>query len=294
MNKYYKGITGRAIKENRPLLKSELELVVPSIFSSTAHESRSVRFSPVATIDVVQRLAMEGYQPFFAIQSNTRDESKRGFTKHMLRFRQHDGKSSGESNEIILVNANDGTSAYQLMAGQFRFVCANGLVMGNMKHNTKIYHKGNNIMDDVIEGVYSVVKEFDNIELYKNEMQRIKLNDTERQTFATAGYLIKEGLPESGLLKDAVYNPVLLLSKSGLNCTDQHDNSLYSTFNTVQQHLINGGQRSISNTGRRRSSRSVTNINKNIDINSNLWKLATALVEKNTKVVHDIVDAQLS
>ncbi|QOI70974.1 hypothetical protein pEaSNUABM50_00034 [Erwinia phage pEa_SNUABM_50] len=296
--KMYKGIAGKAIKENRPLLRSELELVVPSIFSSTGHESRSARFAPVATIDVVDRLAKEGYQPFFAIQSNVRDESKREFTKHMLRFRQHDGKTSGESNEIILVNANDGTSAYQLMAGQFRFVCANGLVMGNMKHNTKIYHKGNNIMDDVIEGVYTVVKDFDNIERYKHEMQRIQLNDVERKTFATAGYLMKEGLPESGSLDDAVYNPLQLLSRNGLNSHDQYDNSLYSTFNTVQQHLINGGQRSFmedrNGRTRRRSSRGVTNINKNIDINSNLWQLATALVEKNTKVVHDIVDAQLS
>lgn len=295
MAKMYKGIQGVAIKQNRALTRSELIEVVPSIFASTAHESRSDRFAPVATIEVVDRLAKENYFPFFAVQSNVRDESKREFTKHMLRFRQNIGQNDGEANEIILVNANDGTSAYQLMAGQFRFVCANGLVMGNMKHNTKIYHKGNNIMDDVIEGVYTVVNDFDTIERYKGEMKQMTLSDTDRQSFALAGYLMKEGIPENNDMSNVVYNPQLLLSRNGLNTLDQYDNSLYSTFNTVQQHLMNGGQRSFSPTGRRRSSRGITNIDKNIDINSQLWNLAQMLVDKSNKSrFSDAVDAQLA
>lgn len=290
--KMLKGIAGKAIKENRPLTKAELQSVVPSIYSTVGHESRSARFAPVATIEVVDRLSQEGYEPFFATQSNVRDESKREFTKHMLRFRQHDGKAQGEANEIILVNANDGTSAYQLMAGQFRFVCANGLIMGNMQHNTKVYHKGNNIMDDVIEGVYSVVKDFDNIERYRDEMKRIDLNDKERSAFALAGYMLKEGTPENMDISNCVYNPQLLLSRRGLNTHDQHDNSLYSTFNTVQQHVMNGGQSSYmedrNGKTRRRSSRGVTNINKNIEINSKLWDLATMLVQG--KRLDDVIE----
>lgn len=295
MAKMYRGIAGTAIKENRPLTRRELESVVPSIFATEGHESRSARFAPVATIDVVERLQKENYFPFFAVQSNVRDETKREFTKHMLRFRKNIGQANGEANEIILVNANDGTSAYQLMAGQFRFVCANGLVMGNMQHNTKIYHKGNDIMDDVIEGVYTVVNDFDNIERYKGEMQKMYLTDKERQSFAVAGYILKEGMPETMDLNDAVYNPQLLLSRSGLNSLDQHDSSLYSTFNTVQQHLMNGGQRSFSTTGRRRSSRGISNIDKNININSQLWNLAQMMVDKsNNSRFADAVDAQLA
>ena len=279
MNKMYAGINGKALQANRPLTRSELLEVVPSIFSTEGHHSRSASFAPVATIDVLDRLAQENYFPMFAIQSRVRDASKREFTKHMLRLRQP-GTNSGEANEIILLNANDGTKSYQLMAGQFRFVCANGLVMGDMQHNTKINHKGKNIMDDVIEGVYEVVKDFDNINRYKDEMLRIELTDRERKSFATAGYFLKEGLPTPGEAINFLYQPEALLSKRGLNSTDQHNNSLYSTFNTVQQHLINGGQRGHSETGRRRSSRSVTNIDKNVKINSQLWQLAMSLVDK--------------
>ncbi len=279
MLKLYKGINGLAIKDNRALNRAELLEVVPSIFAVEGHSSRSSRFAPVATIDVVDRLAEENYFPMFAIQSQTRDASKRDYTKHMIRFRQP-GMKEGEANEIILVNANDGTSAYQLMAGQFRFVCSNGLVMGDMTHNTKIYHKGNDVMDDVIEGVYTVVKDFDEIERYKAEMKKIDLTIEQRDSFAIAAYIMKEGIPEGGDWNNAVYQPRLLLSTKDLNTVDKYDNSLYSTFNTVQQHIMQGGQRGFNpGTGRRRSSRAVTNIDKNIDLNSTLWRTAMHMVD---------------
>ncbi|AFC21486.1 hypothetical protein GAP32_039 [Cronobacter phage vB_CsaM_GAP32] len=280
MLKLYKGINGLALKSNRPLNRAELLEVVPSIFAIEGHSSRSSRFAPVATIDVLDRLAQENYFPMFAIQSQTRDASKRDYTKHMIRLRQP-GKQEGEANEIILVNANDGTSAYQLMAGQFRFVCSNGLVMGDMSHNTKIYHKGTDIMDDVIEGVYTVVKDFDEIERYKKEMKQIQLSTEQRDSFAIAAYIMKEGLPENGDWANAVYQPRALLSTKDLNTLDRYDNSLYSTFNTVQQHMMAGGQRGYNpHTGRRRSSREVTNIDKNIDLNSTLWRTAMKMVDQ--------------
>lgn len=280
MLKMYKGINGLALKANRPLNRAELLEVVPSIFAIDGHSSRSSRFAPVATIDVVDRLAQENYFPMYAIQSQTRDVSKRDYTKHMIRFRQP-GAREGEANEIILVNANDGTSAYQLMAGQFRFVCSNGLVMGNMSHNTKIYHKGTDIMDDVIEGVYTVVKDFDDIERYKQEMKQIQLSTAQRDSFAMTAYIIKEGLPEGGDWANAVYQPRLLLSGKDLNTDDRYDNSLYSTFNTVQQHMMAGGQKGYNpETGRRRSSREVTNIDKNISLNSELWNTAMKMVDQ--------------
>lgn len=280
MSKMYTGINGVAIRENRPLSRTELLNVVPSVFQYDAHESRSTKFAPVPTIDVIDRLAKENYFPMFAIQSKVRDASKREYTKHMLRLRQP-GKKEGEAREIILLNANDGTSAYQLIAGEFRFVCANGLVMGNLEHNTKIYHKGSNIMDDVIEGVYEVVKNFDRIDQYKAEMQRIMLTDKQRQSFAVAGYFAKEGLPADPTEKvEFLYNPQQLLTRRGLNSHDQYDNSLYSTFNTVQQHVMNGGQTGFNGNGRRRTTRGVTNIDKNIDFNTKLWNIATMLVDQ--------------
>jgi hypothetical protein len=114
--------TGRAMTE------TEMRRVAPSIFATTAHESRSERFQPIPTIDVLRGLMKEGFVPVGAKQSSTRTEGKADFTKHLIRLRHvDDGKVYRVGDtvcEILLKNANDGTSAYELLAGLFRLLPA--------------------------------------------------------------------------------------------------------------------------------------------------------------------------
>ncbi|WP_029061428.1 DUF932 domain-containing protein [Labrenzia sp. DG1229] len=60
---------------------------------------------------------MKGFMPVGAKQARTRDESKSDFTKHLIRLRRLDDDrkfSVGDTVcEILLKNANDGTSAYE-------------------------------------------------------------------------------------------------------------------------------------------------------------------------------------
>ena len=60
-------------------------------------------------------------------------QSRSEHTKHMIRFRHADSLPSvavGDSLvEVVLVNSHDGTSSYKLMAGIFRLVCSNGMVV---------------------------------------------------------------------------------------------------------------------------------------------------------------------
>lgn len=292
MNKMFSSIKGKAVRQDRPLTNEELLHYVPSIFEKDKHDSRSDKFAPVATIEVLDQLRTEGYEPFFAVQRNVRDESKRNYTKHMLRLRKPQDIIQREVDEIILVNANDGTASYQLRAGQFRFVCQNGLVQGNIEYDTKVYHKGIDIMGNVIEGVFEVVKGFDEIHRLTDEMKKIELDDNKRLSFAKFGYMCKEQEYIADW-NDAKYNPQLLLSTSNLNSEDANSKSLYSTFNTVQQHLMFGGQRGfrISENGdtRRTRSQAVTGIDKNIRLNLDLWKLATAMVG-NANTIKDVID----
>jgi len=60
--------------------------------------------------------------------------------------------------EIILRNANDGTAAYDLMAGVWREVCLNGLVvLQSGIDSIKVRHNGRRVLDDVVEGTYKVL-----------------------------------------------------------------------------------------------------------------------------------------
>ncbi|MEL3167793.1 DUF932 domain-containing protein, partial [Escherichia coli] len=58
-----------SIRRERPLTDDELMQFVPSVFSGDKHESRSERYTYIPTINIINKLRDEGFQPFFACQS---------------------------------------------------------------------------------------------------------------------------------------------------------------------------------------------------------------------------------
>lgn len=61
-----------SIRRERPLTDDELMQFVPSVFSGDKHESRSERYTYIPTINIINKLRDEGFQPFFACQSRVR------------------------------------------------------------------------------------------------------------------------------------------------------------------------------------------------------------------------------
>ena len=92
---------------------------VPSVFSGDKHESRSERYTYIPTINIINKLRDEGFQPFFACQSRVRDLGRREYSKHMLRLRREGHINGQEVPEIILLNSHDGSSSYQMIPGIF-------------------------------------------------------------------------------------------------------------------------------------------------------------------------------
>jgi hypothetical protein len=90
-----------------------------------------------------------------------------------------------EANEIILINSHDGASSYQMLAGVFRFVCCNGLVVGDVANDIRIPHKGD-VRDEVIEGAFRVLDDFESIDGSMHEMKSTSIGTAEQSAFATA------------------------------------------------------------------------------------------------------------
>ena len=70
-----------SIRRERPLTDDELMQFVPSVFSGDKHESRSERYTYIPTINIINKLRDEGFQPFFACQSRVRDLGRREYSK---------------------------------------------------------------------------------------------------------------------------------------------------------------------------------------------------------------------
>lgn len=279
-NRYMRGMSNGGLTTEEALSDEELKRAVPSIFATEAHESRSARFVPVPTIEVLDGLRKEGFDPFFAQQARTRIAGKAEFTKHMMRLRHRSvTNGEGEAFEVILVNANDGTSSYQMIPGYFRFVCANGLMVGDTFNEVKVRHSGNAI-HDVIEGAYTVLEDAEEITEQVQNFKAITVSDAERVILAEAAHQLR--FPDAHK-EDGKQAPVTVDQMLRTRRRDDRASDLWTAFNVVQENTIKGGLYGQTRTAqgriRRQRTRAVGGIDQNKALNRALWTLTERMAE---------------
>ena len=251
-----------------------LRQIAPSVFAEGAHGSRSAAYKYIPTSEILTGLAREGFRPYAVMQGGSREEEKRGFTKHLIRLR-HDSQPlqvGGTHNEIVLLNSHDGTSSYRLMAGVFRLICGNGMVVAqNLIDDIRIPHKGN-IEGQVIEGCISILDRLPEVSESVNEMAALRLTEGERQAFARAALVARYDDPE----KPAPVKAEQILT---LRRHEDAAPTMWNTLNAVQENLVRGGLGYVqrNENGRlvaRRRTREIGGIDQNTNINRALWALA--------------------
>lgn len=264
----------RVLRGDAPLSEDQMRGAAPSVFTEGKHASRSERYTYIPTIEVLRGLRKEGFEPYMVAQGASRIEGKAAFTKHMIRMR-HAGQvqTRPEANEIILINSHDGASSYQMLAGMFRFVCCNGLVVGDVVEDIRIPHKGN-IQGEVIEGAFRVLDEFEAVEQHTEAMKALPLEPREEIAFATAALALRFGerpVDETGGHRPA---PVTAEQLNEARRVDDVGHNLWTTFQRVQENVMRGGQPGRSVQGRRLQTRPVGSIDRGVSLNRALWMLA--------------------
>ncbi|QHG74452.1 DUF932 domain-containing protein [Ensifer adhaerens] len=260
--------TGRALTED------EMRGFAPSIFATSAHESRSERFKPIPTIEILRALAKEGFMPVGARQSVSRTEGKANFTKHLIRLRRLDDGNIyhvGDTVcEILLKNANDGTSAYELLAGLFRVCCLNSLVAQTGTIDAiKVRHSGD-VQGKVIEGTYRVLGEAERTLAAPQDWSGLRVGREARKVLAEAAHLVRFGDAE-GSLTNPIKPEQLLVPRR----VEDRAEDLWTVWNVVQENSIKGGLRGVKRDefgrARRSTSRPVNGIDQDIKLNKALW-----------------------
>ena len=266
----FKNISG-LVRSDRPLTNDQILQAAPSVFALEAHESRSLRYAYIPTSDIVAGLRSEGFMPFMVCQAKSRIEGKTEFTKHMIRFRYASQIVSDTANEIILVNSHDGTSSYQMLAGCWRFVCQNGLIVGETIEDLRIRHSGNNILDDVIEGAYRIVDKFEQVDSAKEMMKGIELHPRQQNAFANAALQLRYE-PEDNI-------PILGHQLNMARRDEDRGADLWRTFNRVQENVMQGGLQGFNRNGGKTTTRKVTGLSATVAINRGLWTLAEEMAK---------------
>ena len=270
------GITISA-QRGEALSYEQIAQFAPTVFASDRHSSRSERFQVIPTHELLSGLSKEGFVPVKVQVGGSRDEEKRAFTKHLIRFRRSDDLAGvpkvGDSHpEVVLLNAHDGTSSYQLHAGLFRLVCTNGLTVSDQDFGSvKVGHSGRNVLDKVIEGTYRVLDDAVAALDHAQQLQTVALDRDEQRIFGEAALRLRfddETLPR--INGSEVVRP--------RREADLAPN-LWHTFNRAQENLIRGGlsyRHTNDETNRTsfRETRPVNGADGDLKLNRALWHLA--------------------
>jgi hypothetical protein len=258
------------------LTDNELMAIAPSIFAPAAHERMSSRYAFISTIDVVNKMRQEGFMPFSAAQSKSRTPGGHAFTKHLIRFRDQSATVTYENlgglyPEVVFMNGHDGSSAYRLNCGVFRAICVNGLVAGDSYSQMKVRHTGS--VDDILNATFEMVGEFPKLMAAAEGFSQLQLTAPQQEAFASAAL----DLRYDAETKPSPVTPAQILKPRR---SADAGKDLFSTFNVIQEHMIQGGvQGRNPATKRRQKIRAVTAIGDNVKLNRSLWTLTERMAE---------------
>jgi hypothetical protein len=264
------GRGGSMAQSREPMTLDAIRTVAPSVFAESRHSSRTERFTYIPTSQIVEHLMGRDFGVFSVMQGGSRDDEKRGFTKHLVRFRplSQPVQAGGTFNEIILINAHDGTSSYRLMAGVFRLVCSNGLTVAeSLIEDCRIKHSGD-ILGDVSGSVVQIAGKLPQIGHAVESMKAIELAPAEREVFARAALVAKYGDDQPPVTVPQVLTP---------RRSEDRAPDLWSTLNVAQEALLQGGQRYRLRTNRGvqdRRTQPVRSVDGTTNLNRALWQLA--------------------
>jgi hypothetical protein len=279
--------SGRALQT---LTDDQLRQRAPSIFATEAHESRSARYAYIPTLDILAGLRGQGFQPVQVTQSRCRIPGKAAFTKHQIKFTHDDATAivarvGDVVPQIILKNSHDGSSAYELSLGLYRYVCANGLmVCDGAFSEIKVKHQGD-VRNNVIEGAFQVIQSAGEVAGHVDAFKATALSHQEQEALARQAIALRFDVQEG---ETAPIEPSRALA---VRRSDDAASDLWSTYNVLQENLVKGGQRYIiparqateaerERTGRsyvrakRMHTREVKGIDQNTSLNRALWRLA--------------------
>lgn len=255
------------------LSTEHLRRSVPSAFAASPWVRMSDRYKMVPTSEVINILGGRGFYPVKAFQSRSRIPGKEAYTKHLIRFRHTDflGEQvvGAELPELVLTNSHDGTAAYRFMAGIFRLVCSNGMVVASADFGSiSVKHSGGkDFHDRVIDATYRIVEDtpraMERIEAWKG----IELTQPQREAFATAALTLKD---------NPTITPAQLLAPRR---SEDEKTDLWTTTNVVQEHLVKGGDAGRTERGRRTRTRPINSVDADVRTNRALWVLAEELAK---------------
>jgi hypothetical protein len=255
-------------KTIKPLTNEQLRAKAPSLFQDQPYHEVSSKYHFIGTIDIIEQLRNESWFPVSVSQAGVRDLSKDGFQQHYVRFQYFSDLINPNANvvELLLFNSHDRSMSFSISAGVYRYICSNGLIIADSVFDSyKIKHLGER-NNDVLNAVANITAIKPRLLEKISKFESITLNQNEKESF------LQSALPlrfEKHLKLD---NPTELLTP--LRDEDRKDD-LYTVLNILQENFLSSKVSGYNKESKRRfTSKQITSISKDVEINKGLWEIA--------------------
>lgn len=241
-------------------------------FPSVPHPDMSDRYVMVDTNQVIANMADLGYK--VADIRGPKFRTARGpYGYHLVDFRQAKDmdRAAGEAPRVVFINSYDGSTRAQVVAGVIRFICSNGMVVGDIVEREKVTHIGN-AAKDLIERVSNIAAKSADV------LERIGGFKTRNLTRAAQ---LEFANRATGLVLPQV-DPDLGQVLNQPRRWDDRNPDLWSTFNRVQENLVRGGLPRLNAAGKPVVTRPIVNVQRDVRVNRGLWDLLEEFAEEQT------------
>ena len=264
-----------------PLMtKEEIREKAPFVFcKEKTNPGTSDKYTFADTETLIDDMAKLGWGVTDCKQQRANKRSNiRSF--HTLAFQNPDIYLTNDKGEIeafpriIVSNSHDGFHSFKFMAGLYRLVCSNGVILADaeftafsVRHINYDFGELQKIVAQSIELTHTKVGVI-------NDMQGTRLSVEQKQALAAKAIAIRKGLKWEDLKVDNQDIEDMLVP---VRKEDEGDD-LWSVFNVLQEKVIKGDfQLGKTKTGKRRKARPITGAAKDIDVNQALFLAAEYL-----------------
>ncbi len=266
------------------LTEDRIRRAAPSIFAPQAHESRSVKYLYVPTIDLLRLYEQAGFVVTEVRQSRSRIEGKEAFTRHMLLLRACADLGRTLSvgdilHMVTLINSHDGTSSVQIGDAIYRLICRNGMMRPEGQENSLRAHHKVSAARSIVERTLRIVEGSAQVLDEVEEMKHIPLVREEQLLLAEVALRKRFDLDdETGIEDQTPWRPEQLLRARR---REDNGNSLFDTLMKVQENTIghNGGISRYDDERKKHTTREVKDIGKLVGINRTLYAVAQRMAE---------------
>lgn len=285
---------------NNQLELDKLQELAPAVFAKGAAKNVTEKYEFFPTIDIVNDLAALGWYPVSAqqqrrskMESSTTDRKplSSSTARHLIRFEHVNHQEFGDGQQrpqIILVNAHDRTASIQLYIGIFRFVCSNGLIVGNMSSEPIMIRHQHYSFEYVRTSIQKMVTEFQMVEQYMDAMKNTIITDKETKMDLALEFIAcrYDTLSDEEIEEQFDVAGLLIAMRE-----EDAGDTLWNLMNIAQEKLLAGGsalmrfsmpsraKKGQQRTAQWKNTKGISQIKKSVKLNKAIWNTAMSYMK---------------